>query len=381
MPEIITIRLSSGLAGRSKDQSKIYLDESIPLWMRNGIRVHEEAEARYISWGLSYEAARQKATAEERIYVEAKGLDWAEYDRAYKKLLREIEGRHPKPKEPADMFHGADGEKPLQKERARDYKQEYRDYHGKPAQIKERAQRNAARRKLGLRVGDSREVDHKNPLSNGGSNNSRNLRMVQRSTNREKGPKVKKVMAPSALDRLNLPVLKVKDDSGHEHDSRGKFTGTGGGSGAGKKPNKNKPTGFSPTKAPKDFVTQRDKLPKDLRAFLSIYSSEEYIKMGAKLHLSATKQSGFALKPGGELISVFSLPGAHEGHSAIEAAIRVGATKLDCLGEPLREIYEAHGFKVVEVYLWNEKYRPKDWDEKKHGKPNVYYMELRKDGT
>jgi hypothetical protein len=72
-------------------------------------------------------------------------------------------------------------------EKARDYKQEYRDYHGKPAQIKERAQRNAARSEMGLKVGDSREVDHKNPISNGGTNSPRNLRAVSRETNRGKG--------------------------------------------------------------------------------------------------------------------------------------------------------------------------------------------------
>lgn len=42
----------------------------------------------------------------------------------------------------------------------RDYKKEYRDYHGKPEQIKRRAQRNAARRKLGLKKGDPREAGH-----------------------------------------------------------------------------------------------------------------------------------------------------------------------------------------------------------------------------
>ena len=77
----------------------------------------------------------------------------------------------------------------LEKEKARDYKQEYREYHGKPEQIKERAQRNAARRKLGLKRGDGKEADHKNPLSNGGSNSKRNLRAVSRSTNRKKGAK------------------------------------------------------------------------------------------------------------------------------------------------------------------------------------------------
>ena len=70
---------------------------------------------------------------------------------------------------------------------ARDYKKEYREYHGKPSQIKARAQRNAARAKLGLKVGDPREADHKNPISKGGSNRKDNLRAVSRATNRKKG--------------------------------------------------------------------------------------------------------------------------------------------------------------------------------------------------
>lgn len=43
---------------------------------------------------------------------------------------------------------------------ARDYKKEYAEYHGKPEQIKRRAQRNAARKKLGLKKGDPREAGH-----------------------------------------------------------------------------------------------------------------------------------------------------------------------------------------------------------------------------
>ena len=72
-------------------------------------------------------------------------------------------------------------------EKKRDYKKEYRDYHGKPAQIKARAARNAARAEMGLKKGDKREVDHKVPLSKGGSNSKRNLRVVSRTTNRRKG--------------------------------------------------------------------------------------------------------------------------------------------------------------------------------------------------
>jgi hypothetical protein len=71
----------------------------------------------------------------------------------------------------------------------RDYKAEYAAFHGKPEQIAARTQRNAARAKLGLAVGDKRECDHKNPISNGGSNRKDSLRAVARSTNRKKGAK------------------------------------------------------------------------------------------------------------------------------------------------------------------------------------------------
>lgn len=71
----------------------------------------------------------------------------------------------------------------------RDYKKEYKEYHGKPEQIKNRAKRNAARKEMGLKVGDPREVDHKKPLSKGGGNSKSNLRVVSRTTNRKKGAK------------------------------------------------------------------------------------------------------------------------------------------------------------------------------------------------
>ena len=70
-----------------------------------------------------------------------------------------------------------------------DYKKEYREYHGKPEQIAARSHRNAARATLGLAVGNPKEYDHKNPISNGGSNRKDNLRAVARSTTRKKGAK------------------------------------------------------------------------------------------------------------------------------------------------------------------------------------------------
>lgn len=47
---------------------------------------------------------------------------------------------------------------------ARDYAKEYRDYQGKPEQIANRSDRNQARREMGLKVGDPREVDHKTSI-------------------------------------------------------------------------------------------------------------------------------------------------------------------------------------------------------------------------
>tara|TARA_R110002110_G_scaffold257890_3_gene473858 strand:- start:605 stop:919 length:315 start_codon:yes stop_codon:yes gene_type:complete len=70
--------------------------------------------------------------------------------------------------------------------RNRNYRKEYDEYHGTAEQRKKRSERNKARRKLQLKVGDPREADHKVPMSKGGGNGAGNLRAVSRSTNRKK---------------------------------------------------------------------------------------------------------------------------------------------------------------------------------------------------
>lgn len=70
--------------------------------------------------------------------------------------------------------------------RVRDYKKEYREYHSKPEQKKNRAARNKARRIMGLKKGDPREVDHVKPLDKGGGTGRSNLRIVSRTENRKK---------------------------------------------------------------------------------------------------------------------------------------------------------------------------------------------------
>ena len=70
----------------------------------------------------------------------------------------------------------------------RDYEKEYRTYHAKPEQKKNRAQRNAARRELikagQVHKGDGKDVDHKKPIRSGGSNARSNLRVTSVSKNR-----------------------------------------------------------------------------------------------------------------------------------------------------------------------------------------------------
>lgn len=71
---------------------------------------------------------------------------------------------------------------------ARDYKKEYANYQGKPEQIKNRAERNAARAALMkqgvVHKGDGKDVDHKNPIIKGGGNSPGNLRVQSKHANR-----------------------------------------------------------------------------------------------------------------------------------------------------------------------------------------------------
>lgn len=71
----------------------------------------------------------------------------------------------------------------------RDYGLEYKRDHSSKKAKQDRAKRNNARRNSLLAKGDPREIDHKKPLSKGGSNAKTNQRVVNRTTNRKKGAK------------------------------------------------------------------------------------------------------------------------------------------------------------------------------------------------
>lgn len=73
-----------------------------------------------------------------------------------------------------------------EKKRKRNYAKEYADYHAKPEQIKRRAGRNKARRKLAkagrVSKGDGKDVHHKDHDTT--NNGDSNLAVQSKSTNR-----------------------------------------------------------------------------------------------------------------------------------------------------------------------------------------------------
>lgn len=76
---------------------------------------------------------------------------------------------------------------PRMKNGKRDYSQQ-REYNASPEATAKRVANNAARRQAmaegKARVGDGKDVDHRTPLSKGGTNARSNLRVVPRSENR-----------------------------------------------------------------------------------------------------------------------------------------------------------------------------------------------------
>ena len=67
-------------------------------------------------------------------------------------------------------------------------KRHYRDYQGKPEQIKKRSERNKARRmmeKAGeVKKGDGKDVHHVKPMAKGGKTTKGNLRVTSKAANR-----------------------------------------------------------------------------------------------------------------------------------------------------------------------------------------------------
>jgi hypothetical protein len=67
-------------------------------------------------------------------------------------------------------------------------RRQVKGYNARPEQVKERSENNQARRMLEkegkVRKGDGKDVDHKRPQREGGTNKRSNLRVVSASRNR-----------------------------------------------------------------------------------------------------------------------------------------------------------------------------------------------------
>ena len=84
------------------------------------------------------------------------------------------------------------------------------------------------------------------------------------------------------------------------------------------------------------------------------------------LYLSEDGESGFGIKPNGDIVSVFSSKKVKgRAHHLLEMAIyEGGGRQLDCFDIYLTKIYEVHGFKPVAKMKWNDEYIPEGWKAK-----------------
>jgi len=125
------------------------------------------------------------------------------------------------------------------------------------------------------------------------------------------------------------------------------------------------------------FVKLRDSnVPTKYAAFVTMYTPEEYRKKEAKTYTSQSGQSGYAIAPDGDLISVFSKPGTGAGADLMRAAIKNGAKKLDCIGPYLPQFYAKFGFQEHDRMAWNDRYAPPGWNYEKFGRPDIILMGL-----
>jgi len=127
----------------------------------------------------------------------------------------------------------------------------------------------------------------------------------------------------------------------------------------------------------RDFIRNRDRLPKHLKAFVTPHSAKDYRRLGAEVYMTRDGLAGYAITRDRDLISVFSLPGARRGAEVVADAIERGARSLDCIDGKLPEFYNRFGFKEYDRIAWDDKYAPKDWDYDRFGRPDIVYMRLK----
>jgi hypothetical protein len=107
------------------------------------------------------------------------------------------------------------------------------------------------------------------------------------------------------------------------------------------------------------------------------YPVDDYASM--RLFVTEDLQSGFALKPDGDIVSVFSMSDSGAGHAIVQMAVSQGGRKLDAFETVLPYLYAPHGFRVVSRLRWDESQKPDGWDKQifkefNNGEPDVVFM-------
>lgn len=108
---------------------------------------------------------------------------------------------------------------------------------------------------------------------------------------------------------------------------------------------------------------------------------QDEAKSKFRFFLSEDRTSGFAIKNGDDLVSVFSLKGTHSMDAIVQCAIAAGARRLDCYNTFLVPSYAKHGFVPVARVTFNQEFAPKDWSKEafakyQNGEPDVVFMVL-----
>lgn len=83
------------------------------------------------------------------------------------------------------------------------------------------------------------------------------------------------------------------------------------------------------------------------------------------LYLSEDGQSGIAVKPNGDIVSVFAGDNAPRGsgYTLMLLAIQNGGRQLDCFDTHLPDYYSLIGFKPVAKMKWDDEYIPEGWNK------------------
>jgi hypothetical protein len=110
------------------------------------------------------------------------------------------------------------------------------------------------------------------------------------------------------------------------------------------------------------------------------YPTEDYSAM--KMFMTPDRKAGYAIKPDGDIVSVFKHPDSPEKGFEVRAlnhAVQNGGTKLDAFDTELPKIYAKAGFQEYARTPWDNAFAPPNWDYQKYdqfngGRPDVVYM-------